>query len=394
MTAEVPATEDDLDTRAARLVQDKRGVEAVALLRETGEGAPIIAWQGLAELLWQQGDHAGARSAYEQVLLRTPRDDTALIRLSQCLEWSGDLAGAKALLRGDGIAPLTGRVAARLGHILLHSGEAVNAEGVLRFAVAQPDAPASAWRDLSETLHVAGRRPDAMAIARAAHARMPEDAEIRGWLGSLLLDSGEAALAAEHLGAAQASGRAPPFVRIRYAEALFRSGQKAACVAEARQVLDEPPVTPPIRALVGYMLIQCGEFAQGEALMTEAIAAEPLSPGLHLLHSAAHADCGRDREATIAARAAAEALPENAEILNRYGQMLLKVDEPALAGPVFNRALAINPDLLHAWIGLCEAARQCKRFKEAIAAFRKLGELGADAQVIRDQRYRLFGEMT
>lgn len=385
---------EDPGACAARLVQEKRAAEAVALLREAGASAPLQAWEELADLLWQQADHLGAEPAYQEVLARAPRHDTALIRMSMYFEWRGDLEGAKAFLRGDGTEALTGPVAARLGHLRLHSSDHVNAEGVLRFAVAQPNTPVSAWRDLSETLHALGRRPEAMAVAREAFARQPNDTEVRAWLGHLLLDGGEAGLAVEHLGAALAAGDAPPFARLRHAEALFRTQQPDACVAEARRALEEQPDAPPVRALVGYLLIQCGSSADGERLMEEAIAADPLSPGLRMLHSAAFFDGGRIAEAAAAARDAAEAMPDNIELVDRYGHILLQYGDYRTARGVFHHAIKVKSDHLNAWLGLCEAARLSKQFKEAIAAFRKLGELGADAQTIRNQRFRLFGEMT
>lgn len=397
MTAETPVPirqVDGLAAAALRLVDDGRGAAAVALLQGAGDAATTDAWEGLADRLWQRAEYPEAELAYSAVLARHPRHDVAVVRMSMYFQWRQDLPGARAFLRGDGTTPLTGPVAARLGHLLLHEGDHVNAEAMLRFAIGQPGAPASAWRDLSETLNLSGRRADAMAIARDAFALMPSDPEIQAWLGHLLLEVGEAERAAGHLGAALASGAAPPFARLRYAEALFRTKQIAACIAEARRALDDRSLAPASRALAGYLLIQCGESTEGEALMAEAIAAEPLSPGLRLLRSAAFFDCGRKAEAVMAARDGADALPDSLEILDRYGHLLLITEDVATALGVFERALAIKPDHLNSWLGLCEAARLCKQFKQAIAAFRKLNELGADAQTIRDQRYRLFGEMT
>ena len=395
-TDTVPETEVGLGARAAQLVCEKRGAEAIALLRDagTGEGISAQAWEGLADLLWYHGDMAGAEAAYREVLSRAPRNDAALVRLSMLLEWRAEREAAKALLLGDGSATLSGAVAARLGFLRLGERDHLGAETVLRYATTQEGAPTSAWRDLSDALVHLGRRAEAMAIARDGIARWPEDPGAQAWLGHLLIDAGKHEEALGYLRLSLATGAAPSYARMRHAEALYRSGNPEASVEEARRTLEEQPGNPAVTGHIGYLMVQCGQVEYGARLLTEAIAALPDSPDLRLLHSAAFFDCGRIPDAVAAARAAAEALAENADILDRYGHVLLAAEDPVTAATVFDRVIAINPGHIRAWTGYCEAERRCKRFKTAIAAFRKLSELGADADTIRTQRYRLFGEMT
>jgi hypothetical protein len=40
---------------------------------------------------------------------------------------------------------------------------------------------------------------------------------------------------------------------------------------------------------------------------------------------------------------------------------------------------------------LCEALRQQKKIKEALALFRRIEALGPDKMVLHDLRYRMFG---
>ena len=383
-------------TRAARLVREGRGAEAIALLRdEAGEAATAEAWESLADRLWGQGDFAGAEAAYREILARVPRHDNALIRLSVLMEWRGQREEAKAMLRGDGAAPLTGPVAARIGFFRVGEHDFINAETILRFAIQQPGAPPTAWRDLSDTLIHLRRRPEAVTIARQGVDRFPGDPNLQAWLGHLLIDGGHYEEALGYLDLALASGAAPAYARMRYAEALFRADRPAECMEHARMALADDAAPPPAMvAHIGYLLVRCGAQAEGDTLLRQAIAALPDSADLRLLHSAAFFDSHRVAEAIGAARESAEALPENADVLDRYGHMLLAVNDAETACGIFERAIASAPHHLRAWIGLCEAERQCRRFKNAIAAFRKLPELGADAETIRQQRYRLFGELT
>lgn len=390
------AGDESAATRAARLVRDGRGAEAIALLRdEAGGAAPADAWDALAELLWGQGDHAGAEAAFREVLARAPRHDNALIRVSFLMEWRGQRDEAKAMLRGDGAAPLSGPVAARIGNFRVGEHDFINAETILRFAIQQPDAPPGAWRDLSDTLIHLRRRPEALVLARQGVDRFPGDPVLQAWLGHLLIDTGHFEEALGYLDLALASGAAPSYARMRYAEALFRADRPADCMEHARMALADDAAPPPaMRAHIGYLLVRCGAREEGDALLREAIASQPDSADLRLLHSAAYFDSQRIAEAVAAAREAAEAMPGHADVLDRYGHILLAVEDAETACGVFERAIAAGPHHLRAWVGLCEAERQCRRFKNAIAAFRKLQELGADAETIRTQRYRLFGELT
>lgn len=394
-TPGTPASEQSVVARIAALVQEKRGAEAIALLRaEAGEGSAADAWTQLAELFWQQQDFPGAEAAYGEALARAPREETALIRLSMLLEWRGEREQAKALLLGNGAVALSGPVAARLGFLRLGERDFVNAESVLRYAIAQPGTPSSAWRDFSDALVHLGRRGEAMAVARDAHARWPDDPGAQAWLGHLLIDIGQHEEALALLRQSIASGAAPGYARMRLAEALFRLGRLPECVEQARLTIEEQRGQPPVTANIGYLMVRCDLVEEGDRLLRDAIAGMPDSPDLKLLQSSAFFDHGRVADAVAVAREAAEALPENADILDRLGQMLLAADDPVAAAEAFQRAIALAPRHLRAWVGHCEAERLCKRFKSAIAAFRKLPELGADAETIRVQRYRLFGEMT
>lgn len=391
-----PDATTDLADRIAQLVQDKRGAEAVALLQAEGsDAAGAVPWLVLAGQLWAQNDFPAAEAAFREVIARHPRDDSALIHLSLLSEWRGDRAQAKAILAGDGSAPLSGIIAARLGLLRVAEHDFFNAEPVLRFAISQPGTPPHSWRDLSDTLGHLGRHQEAMAVAREAVDRFPEDPGAQAWLGHLLIDAGRPAEAIGFLAVAIASHHAPPYARTRYAEALFRTEQKPACLEQVRLALaEQPDRAPASSAHLGYLLVRCGELDEGTALLDLAVAADPADPNMRLLQSSAYFDEGRVAEAAVVAREAAEAMPDNADIQNRYGHMLLAASQHALATQAFARAIELNPTMLHAWIGQCEAARLCKQFKVAIAAFRKLPELGADAETIRIQRYRLFGEVS
>jgi predicted Zn-dependent protease len=49
------------------------------------------------------------------------------------------------------------------------------------------------------------------------------------------------------------------------------------------------------------------------------------------------------------------------------------------------------PDWVPGLDALCEALRQQKKIKEALALFRRIEALGPDTMVLRDLRYRMFG---
>jgi predicted Zn-dependent protease len=102
---------------------------------------------------------------------------------------------------------------------------------------------------------------------------------------------------------------------------------------------------------------------------------------------------GRRAEALAAAREVAAAAPDQPAVAARLGHLLLENGDIDEAAAQFQRAITLQPDLIPAWTGLCDAERTRKRIKPAIEAYRRAEALGMDRMTRRMLRFRLFGEL-
>ncbi len=102
---------------------------------------------------------------------------------------------------------------------------------------------------------------------------------------------------------------------------------------------------------------------------------------------------GRTQEASAAAAEAAARFPEDARIQFLAGKLHERAEDWPRAEAAFRAALALSEDHAEAHLHLCEALRQQKKLKEAVAAFRRGEALGPPRDHLRLQRFRLFGEL-
>jgi predicted Zn-dependent protease len=84
--------------------------------------------------------------------------------------------------------------------------------------------------------------------------------------------------------------------------------------------------------------------------------------------------------------------PDQPELLLKFGIALTGKGN-------FNEAIVLlldltdkHPENLSAWEALCDAHRQAKQIKPAVAAYRRLQVLGAPKDIMRRVQTRLFGE--
>ncbi len=380
--------------RMARAVRQGQSDEAIALLQALTAGGSGGAerWHDLAVLLYEQGDLVGAEAVWQEALRRTPRLEPALLGLAQMMDVNGRRAEARALLAGDAAAPPTGLVAERLGAMLLADGDPAGAEAVLRASLLAGGASDASWYALGDALRTQGKRAEAIEVGRQIVEQRAGQAVPLAWLGVALLEAGEHEEAEACLRQALAAPHAPAWARIRHAEALLKLGQAEECVAAARAALAAEPGQPPLMAHAGYLLRRAGAEADAVALFAEATERDPMSEAVRLLESASFYDSKRLDEAAESARQAALVLFDRSDIMDRYGHLLLDLEDHDTAAECFTTAIALSEHHVRAWVGLCEAERRRKRIKEAVAAFRKVVELNADANTVRYLRYRLFGE--
>lgn len=84
--------------------------------------------------------------------------------------------------------------------------------------------------------------------------------------------------------------------------------------------------------------------------------------------------------------------PDQPELLLGFGKALTGKGAHEDAVAILAALVEKHPDHLPAWEALCDAHREAKQIKEAVAAYRRLEALGAPLHVMRRVQLKLFGE--
>ncbi len=145
-----------------------------ALLRELGQLRAAEAV--LRQALRRRSDHVEARLLLARVVQQQGRWQEALGQYHQALRWATGTLRAAAWLQ--------------LGHIYRELGQFDSAAVGFRKALARDSTLAEAWDGLRQVYELEGRLPEALAAARRAHRRAPDDPDYRLALGALLVRLG------------------------------------------------------------------------------------------------------------------------------------------------------------------------------------------------------------
>jgi predicted Zn-dependent protease len=84
--------------------------------------------------------------------------------------------------------------------------------------------------------------------------------------------------------------------------------------------------------------------------------------------------------------------PDQPELLLAFGIALTGKGAPEEAVAILSALAERYPDNMQAWEALCDAYREAKQIKGAIAAYRRLEALGAPLHFMRRVQVKLFGE--
>jgi predicted RNA methylase/Flp pilus assembly protein TadD len=183
----------DVDTQIAQgvsLIEAGQTVEALeifqdVLKRDTGN-AQALAWSGVGAFL--QGDNERAISFLQSAHALDPENFQILANLGKACMAVGQVAAAhSAFQKAFDISSGDAEVCYYLGYITEHAGDAVGAEALYRSALEINPADRQTHLQLSNVLHLQGKKREALRVLRAAEARFPEDRDmtfVRGQLAS------------------------------------------------------------------------------------------------------------------------------------------------------------------------------------------------------------------
>ncbi|MBW8270508.1 tetratricopeptide repeat protein [Caldovatus aquaticus] len=244
---------------------------------------------------------------------------------------------------------------------------------------------------LVNALAARGDKPAALAAARAAAAALPESGRCQARLGQLLAER-HPAEAVPVLQAAMALGHATESVRHALVHALVALGRNEEALAAAREAVAALPDSQHCQAQLGLLALRT-DPAEAVAALQAAIALGNAQPGV--AHALAHGllALGR-REAAIAAlREAVARLPGSLPLWMLLARLLEQEEDWPAAEQALRTVLTLDENNADAHLHLSEALRRQKRIREAVAAFRRGEALGPDRELLRIQRYRMFGEL-
>jgi tetratricopeptide (TPR) repeat protein len=348
----------------------------------------------LAQLHQAAGDAAGAEAAWRRATERHPDDAAAWLGLSELLAAQARAEEAAAVaVEAAALHPEDPGIVARSAELLMARGELPGAEAAARRAVALAPQDEAGHLLLADVVWRQHRGRDALRAVEAGLEAVPDSMAIRLRLGFLQLMQNAPLPAIAAFRAVTRRPNAPPEAWLGLTDALWRITRVEEATAAAREAVAAHPRHVDLRARLGQLLLAGGDADAARGAMAAVEADGPASEVVHLAMADALWRQGRRAEALVAAREVAEAAPDQPSVAARLGHLLLEngdIDEAVLQ---FERAIALQPGLIPAWTGLCDAERTRKRIKPAIAAYRRAEALGMDRMTRRMLRFRLFGEL-
>lgn len=192
------------------------------------------------------------------------------------------------------------------GKLLRELNRLSESERELRIAVEQAASDDWAVRiSLAETLIAGGKLDEAGNVLAAMLATQPNNPELLGARGRLLLARGELAEAIASLEQGTATSEPEPWVEL--ADAYLRVGNAGRAVEAGRRALEISPGHPWAMAVTGRALVVGGQRPQGLELLARALASRPRRPAAWLALAEGFEAAG-DRKSAATCRREAEAI--------------------------------------------------------------------------------------
>lgn len=254
---------------------------------------------------------------------------------------SGRVEEAVRLLAGLG----PGSDAAELaggGRLLVELRRPVEAERLLRAALAVDAGHAAAWDDLGRACNNLGRRREAEACFRRALALAPGEARFHDHLGHALrgLDRMDEAEAAFRAAIACDPGHGPAWRNLGLAQLAREDPGAADTLAEAARRL---PADGAVRSQLGVALQRAGRTAEAESAHREATRLAPERPDAWANLAVFLCDGGRREEGIEAYRRALAIHPRDLGVQNQLADALLAAGRSREALGLARRTLAQDP---------------------------------------------------
>jgi Flp pilus assembly protein TadD len=260
--------------------------------------------------------------------------------------------------------PLDPMLAALGGAIEFHRGQFARALPLLEVAHAAHPDDLTVRANYAEAQFRCGDAHAALALCDEASAHADKSMRLAG-LGAHLAQEAGNHVRASALYKLVVQARPEDWsVWNNLGNALSALGDHAEAAVALGRAARLAPDSAPIRLNLGNTLIAAGQSEEAEATLREAAQAFPDDPNPDLSLTALYRAQGRDDDAFMAIAEAARRAPDSAEIQSDYGQEAARRNEYAIGEQAFEAALALNPALGPAFVGLASIYERINRESE------------------------------
>lgn len=207
-----PAADEDSDDRARERSEIARELAVREVLEHGANGnsmtklllsgqvkfSDILGYSKLVSELSRRNEFEAAEAACLLAIELEPSNFSLHRTLADVVDASGRPKEAVETLELlAAMAPQDGELSARLGHVLIRSGDLSRAAEVLRLATTLDGAPTAAWCDLADVLAERGHPAEAIAMLQGQVARGLHDPLLEARLGRLVQRHAEDITAAD-----------------------------------------------------------------------------------------------------------------------------------------------------------------------------------------------------
>ena len=227
---------------------------------------------------------------------------------------------------------------------------------------------------LADLLLRTDKQAEAADVLAGAIGTVPEDADLRHWLGRLLMQAGNVAEAEPQLRRAIELGGSAARFHAGHADALKRLGRIDEALTAARRAVGLEPDNPNPRHLLGTILLLSGDLEEAETHLRRAIECGGEEAWFHTALANALNRLGRTAEAAIEARRAVERAPDRLDPRHLLGTLLMRIGEDVDAEHHLDQAIRLGGSQARFHAAHANALARLGRLDEAIVAFRTAAE--------------------
>lgn len=270
-------------------------------------------------------------------------------------------------------------LAALGGAIEFHRGQFLRAIPYLEQAARAHPQDLTVRGNLAESYRQAGRRTDALTLCDPASARADRSLRLAA-LGAHIAQEAEDFATSATLYRIIIAARPDDWSALNnLGNALGPLGDHAGAVEMLRRAARLAPDAAPIQLNLGNALVDAGRPDEAEQQFRAAAERFPTDPKPLTALFGLYRDWGREDEAYAAIEQAAARAPGDASIQSDFGQEAARRNLYAVAEAAFERALALDPALGPAFVGLATVYERMNREAELEPLRERAMAAGLDA---------------